>query len=361
MMADELTRARQAHQQRMKLWAGWLFVLALVLGVVAFILGVPARQAVVANGADPNVWAFPALFAGVLVIAAMACAYYAQPVPNEPLHAPAPFEIDTDQRWRRPTELRMLERLKKDLVATEKRVNDCHERGLTAYRDSQQAVSYAAYQRAKSDLEENEEQKRRLLRKVPEMQERIDRLAAGDVGHEMLTIEEQIAKLNRQKQENQRKLSDLDKPCTLDHDAEQCKRDRQRQRGWLHEENHAIDVKIIECETDLKELRNFDFQKLWRDLALPGPAELGRVPQATIDSLRQNVESVNAIPNLKDRRPAPVAVKPSPKDRRAQILAEVAELQAERDQALAAIRDPKIQQPVKNSYEEKIQNKLREL
>jgi hypothetical protein len=294
------------------------------------------------NGESVDLWRLiPGMLGLILLLIAARDAYDATPIPNEPLHAPKPVNLPEDQRWRKDTRLRFLEKLKREITQREARVKEQHKLATAAYEAIPNSTGLIAYKRYKSQLAEAEQKKQHSLAQLPELYERTEKISSGDVGHEILRIKEEIRKLERERLEQQRRLADTEKPCTINHQyqyqVDQCKNERERHREELHHIIHCIDNKIIELETDLEELQNFDFKELWGDLHLPGPPNLTRVPKERIDDLRGKVDTLNTIPELKksapQREPELTPEQKRQKERKA-CEARIADLKAQKQEAL---------------------------
>lgn len=280
----------------------------------------------------PDDWIFlvAVTIAPVAFVGAGFYFYDSRSIPNELLRAPSPFELITDQPWRKPTRLRFLERLKDDLTQAENRIQHTHKSALQAYEHLPKVVSYSDYRRSKAKLKSNEQEKRSLLQSWPQFQERIDQIFSGNVGKEILSINEAIKKMQRANAERQREISDqkhTDERCSISNCA-YCKEWERRRKPQLYSEIYHTDQRIIELETDLEELKNFDFQQLWSDLHLPGPPNLTRVPKEALDDLQAKVNTLNAIPPLNARQPAAAA--PPKLSREEQCRQKQAEIEATR-------------------------------
>ncbi len=229
------------------------------------------------------------------------------------LYTTANPSLTTDQAWRQPTNprLRFLERLKDNVAEIEQGIHAVHESANEAHRSIPEVVGYSEYQASKADLEMAEFQKKELLSQLTILYQRSDKIFAGDVGSEIITIKQEIKKLEREKQEEQRKLAAWQQPCAIQHknntEVAECENNRAIQQENLHQAIHRIDSRIIELQTDQEELQHYDFQRLWKDtgLHLPATESIARVPQESLTELREKIQTLNSIPALDTRQPRP--------------------------------------------------------
>ena len=135
-------------------------------------------------------------------------------------------------------------------------------------------------------------------------------------------------------------------------EIDRCKRDRESELQSLHRSNHRVDIAIIESETDLEELQNFDFQKLWSELRLPGPSELSRVPHARVAEMKDKVSTIGEIPTFKNS--AQAATQPSRAElcekKRAEIESVRKRYRQECEEHKAAARTPQESKRWENFY-----------
>jgi len=255
---------------------------------------------------------------------------------------------ENDEPWRRPTSLRYLETMKEWLAAVEAKA---------------ESGDYWPFQIP--DIE----------RSIETYKERIKRLVAGDTSFEIHQLEADIKKeqLNKEKllrtPSQASKLSKSDIAGAISAFALGFvilawpgatagrwilagilfviglsllvyNKQRSRTPDEMREMVHNIDIWAADAEQWLKELREFDVRQLWQDQALyvPGTPKLTRVAQASLDDIRQKVETINAIPDVKTRQPdAAPAPKLSPEVQRQQNLA-AAQAQLKRDEQNKAQR-----------------------
>jgi hypothetical protein len=287
--------------------------------------------------------------------AAAYCHWNGQEIPNEPIHAPKPLEMETDQAWRKPSRLRFLERLKQEVCEAEREIRQTHERAVTSYKNIPSVISYSNYTSEKAALDLSETSKHELLQQLPPIYERIERVFCGDVAHEILNIEEEIRKFEREKQEHQRLIEhgQIEASRCNKSDCDKCKA-WPDQKAEHYSRIHTIDVRVIELQTDLKELENFDFQRLWRELSLPGPPELGRIPKVRLDDLKAKVETANSIPNLKERGGSQPSAEDIKQKNKAKLEKKISELKTERAQKMAVAESENERRRYQNFYEDAI-------
>jgi hypothetical protein len=127
----------------------------------------------------------------------------------------------------------------------------------------------------------------------------------------ILTIEEQIKKLQRNKRELEARLVEKEK----EEAAKKASGKRNGKQGSALDPESVEDLKydlvdvdhqIIELETDLQGLKTFDFQKLYQQLGLPGPAGLSSVAIDHLQDIKAKADILNDMKGRSDpSTPAP--------------------------------------------------------
>jgi hypothetical protein len=364
----DVEKARQEHRASMRSTGKsllWFASSLLLLGILTA-LG-PGRELIEKLGGKPefsDTICVAMFFFSVVAYAASAYAFHsAQAIPNEPPESPAPFDMITDQPWRKPTGLRFLEKLKEKVTRVEERIRNVHEVGVDAHQSISRVISISDYHAAIGVLHAMEAEKAKLLSELPLSYERIERIFNGDVGKEILDIKEQTKKLERQKQEDSRKLATWETACTIQHknkdEMEECDQKRLSHREYFHKSIHLIDVELIELETDLEELHHFDFHQLWTALDLPGPPNLTRVAKEAIEDLKGKVDSLNTISGLTSRGPQPAPPIPPSKEEtrlknKARCEADIERLRVEREAKVQTAKTPTEARRWENFYDDAI-------
>lgn len=267
--------------------------------------------------------------------------------PSAKITSPPILRLIRTEPWRRATSLRCVESLKQELLSAEKHLIQSHERSYNAYRRLLQENTISEYKELLDEKKNADCQVEQAQRTVTSLKQRIDRIYSGDVATEQLHLNESIKKLERDRQEEQRKLSSWDAPCSIRHetqaDVSACRANRSRQLSYLRSAIHGIDIRIIELQTHSEELRNVDFAELWLLLGRPDSARRGlaAVSQQTLQDMKTRAETLRRIPALGPPKPPkprqPPAIKPSPEEIRAR---EKARIEAQLQQlAVAQQRD----------------------
>jgi hypothetical protein len=144
--------------------------------------------------------------------------YDARPIPSDPIRAPTPLQLTHDEAWRKPTPLRFLEKLKKELTDIENQVRQDYDKAVQAYEKLPHSSGRFDYDRHKRTLEYSvSDIDRAQDRRLPALRLRIEKIFAGDVNAEILDLEENTRKLQRNKQEHERGLQKAETPCTINH------------------------------------------------------------------------------------------------------------------------------------------------
>lgn len=233
----------------------------------------------------------------VFIIVAIGAGYYQSKIessqkPLEPL-PPRP-KFPRDEPWRKPTTLRFLENLKKDLVGWENRLLKVHEGITRQYGEIPNQKSKfelgVLYDQIRGQLEDFHE----LQQQIPTLRPRIEKVFAGNVSDEIVDLEVQIKKLQREKQELMRSLTETQQELKTATGKEK----RSNLEGAiadLREEIKEGDLRIIELESDFKELKGFDFRKLYRELGLPGPPGLANLDEQHLKDIKTKSDILKTI------------------------------------------------------------------
>jgi len=282
----------------------WLGVAALLLiaGSAALIWPPPQKQA--DAGGFFGLCLMLAAIPGFVGFRAL---YDAQPLPADPIPAPPPLLLTQDQPWRRPTSLRYLESLKQEMLNEEEKIQRTYHLAVQAYNLIHQSSGRIQYDERLQYMQSYAYSLPYAQKAIGELTVRIDRLFAGDVGFELGLLEESVQKLQRSRQEYERDLAEAEAPCTINHEyqhqVDQCKSERQELREKLRRKIHDIDRSVIEREAQIRELREFDFKRLYRDLGLPGPPGLLSVSSSHIQDIRNKASLLQGIPDVGPRQP----------------------------------------------------------
>ncbi|PYS45507.1 MAG: hypothetical protein DMF68_22135 [Acidobacteria bacterium] len=190
------------------------------------------------------------------------------------------------------------------------------------------------------------------------------RIASGDVRAEVLEIEEQIEKLNRLKQKYE---SDLrNKAWQISNAKNKAERryyemEYESLGNWIHD----TDTNIIELQSALKELKEFDYRNLYNELGVS--PEAMRTNETDLRSIKNKADLVKSI----NPPPAPPPPKPKPKPefdpdrirtrKKAEIESQLTSLPAEEQRMIAATSDEEMKRRIANMYADKRAQLLNEL
>jgi len=148
------------------------------------------------------------------------------------------------------------------------------------------------------------------------------------------------------------------------------KRDPSYQLAWLDQQIPELEGKMVRLEAHAAASPSFD--KARTPLRMRNYLE-GNISQDELET-RQDLKRIDLlrhqIAELKARKtsltgllptPVPAAPHPSQQQHRAQVLADVKALEAERDAVVATINDPTMQQQVRVRYAQLIQKELEKI
>ena len=219
----------------------------------------------------------------VVLCASIFGVYDATPIPDEVIPAPQTAQIVTDEVWRARTNFRFLEELKKSLKGDEERAIDLYEVALESHRKLPDSSGYVEYKMLRRTVTSNTARILYLKDKIAEQKEHIERVFAGDVRVDLLDFEERIEKLEREKEESLARRIEEEasiksaKTPNAQYEAEARKKS-------LSQDIKHFDMRMIELRSRVKELREFDFQNLYKELGVS--PEVMRTNMEDLDSVR---------------------------------------------------------------------------
>jgi hypothetical protein len=251
-----------------------------------------------------------------------------RPIPSESVLPPIQPVVGEDFAWRKITSLRFLDRKIENFEQLEEELVEEYNTARSAYEKLPHSSGRIEYDTLRAVVEGQRRSATTGKKALAELRRDIEAVLSGDVRKFILTIEEQIKKLQRNKRELEASLVQKEK----EEAAKKAGDKRNGKQGSQLDPESVEDLKydlvdvdhqIIELETDLQELKTFDFQKLYQQLGLPGPAGLSSV---AIDHL-QDIKAKTDILNDMKGRSDPTA---TPKTRdRADVEADLERLSAE--------------------------------
>ena len=286
----------------------------LVAGILCLVGGGLAIAPAVQSHSDPAGWSLALLFGGFLACVFGGIQIYdSQPLPADPIRAPQPLQLVQDEPWRKNTSLRYLEKLKEEVASLEKEASREYTVAADAYEKLSKASGRIEYNRLQREKRFAESTIPNLEKDITALKKRIETICSGNVQQEILTIKENIKKLERSNQENQRTLADLDKPCTIQHkyqsDVNYCERTRAEQRARLRRYIHDNDNRTIELQTDQEELQNYDFKNLWKSIGKSAAAAAGltAIDKNQLQDMKDKADILQSFPTLVTPAPKPSA------------------------------------------------------
>lgn len=284
--------------------------------------------------------------------------YDTQPLPNEYVPPPPRLNLQQNDAWRRPTGFRYLEKRKEEFLELETEIFALHKAAVEAHQKlstSSGMLEYRLFRRAiNHSLSEIDE----LRVELEQMRDQIVRIASGDVRADVLDIEEQIEKQLRLKQEYESEVREAEVEMPT---ADKSRRGYlKNRREWRAASIHDVDTELIALRSKLKELREFDFNKLYGELGVS--PEAMRTTEAHLQSIRNKAQLVTAIkPPSPQPQPAPPDPAKARAERQAAIQTELQRLEIEKQKMMATISDDDMRRQIENMYNDKRAQVLEDL
>lgn len=201
-----------------------------------------------------------------------------QPLPKVKLSLNAP--------WRRRTSIWYLEQLKRELIDEEQKLLSA-EREINARESRDEStlgfIESAVYFIQRSMFESAHE-------KVSFLTTRIENIVEGNVNGEVLSLEEKAAKIKREQQERKRNLSEVEKKLERVFFG---KADLRASLEEIRIDIKAADLELIELASGIKELKEIDVGKLYRELGVA--AETIRVESEQLTEIKKKADLVSQI------------------------------------------------------------------
>lgn len=284
--------------------------------------------------------------------------YDSQPLPSEYVPPPPPLNLSQNDAWRRPTGFRYLERLKEAFFELEKNVLALNKEAVEAHQKLSQSSGKLEYNILRRTIKSSLKGIEKLRPALEKLRDRIGLIASGDVRAEVLDIEEQIEKhlRSRSEYENEIREAELEIPQAKESRRRFLKNDRESRMEMIH----AVDSDVIELRSSLKELREFDFNKLYGELGVS--PEAMRTTEAHLQSIKNKADLVGAI-----KPPSGPVIEPPPDrekeraEKRAAIQAELERLEIEKRNVIATTSDDEMRRRIENIYDDKRAQVVEEL
>ena len=277
--------------------------------------------------------------------------YDSQPIPQEYVPPPAPLDLEQGEPWRQETGFRYLEKLKKSCGEYEDAVRRAHGEAVAAHERIPASRGLIEYKNNRWTMRRQLQYASHAAQELTKLKARIAKVFSGDVRAELLDLDEQVQKLRRQRQEYEREVREVEQR-TGQAATPEARRDLENQRASIYGSIKQMDMSIIEVESTITELREFDFQKLYRELGVS--AESMRVEAERLASIKEKADIINAI------KPPKVRPALSPEEERAQkraeCEAEVQRLRQAKKRAVDAIdpADQDVRVRTANMYDDRI-------
>lgn len=322
------------------------------------------------RAANPLVKLFPFLGGTIPLVALFLCGamliagsgtglYDARPIPDEFIPAPEPLNLTTDEAWRPRTNFRYLEELKQACSYTEERITKLYQSAVKGHRDLSNANGYIAYKSGKLALSSSTKMIAMLLPELAYQKAHIERVFAGDVRVDLQEMEEQIEKIRREREAQQDELLRAERaPADAAQNKEQ-ERIRRNTIASFRDEIKRLDMRKIELESRVRELRDYDFASLYRALGVS--PEAVRADKSHLSDIKDKVDITAAI---KDKTNAQGAGNLTEEDERLLIKAKceerLARLKSAKLAAVAAEDAPEGARRMENYYDDLIDKATQE-
>lgn len=212
--------------------------------------------------------------------------YDGEPLPDDLIPAPKPLLV-ANEPWRQSTPSRFLENLKTELKTYEEAVVTAYERAVKAHNRLPTVKGKIDYSYILSELHRYEKIYEFYQKEINNLKSRIQKIAEGDVRADVLDQEAAIQKLKRERQELVRRLQEVGTQ------AKTAQEDKEESRYWLHRGIKNIDINIIELETNIKELKAFDFKSLYPQLGIA--ADFASVENEDLQTIKAKADIINSF------------------------------------------------------------------
>lgn len=225
---------------------------------------------------------------GIFVLISGVVLYDSTPIPDEFIPAPEPLYLTTDEPWRKRTNFRYLEKLKENLLPFEDLVKDAHKDAVEAHQRLPNSNGYLAYKQLRSTIKSATRNTESYLEEISKMKEHIEMVFSGDVRTDLREFEEKKEKFKRENWDYNTNLREVEKKIANTNDKDSI-RGLEATKSYLSHYLKSNDMRIIEIESIIKELREFDFHKLYEELGVSP-----EVMRTRLDDLKKVKEKKDA-------------------------------------------------------------------
>ena len=233
-----------------------------------------------------------------------------RPIPSEVVPPPMEPVVGQDFAWRKVTSLRFLDRKIENFESIEEHLLGEYNTAQAAYQKLPRSSGRIEYDKLREVVDNQRTSLPDGKKDLADIRRDIEAILSGDIRKFILSIEEQLKKLQRSKQEVERRLAMKEKEEAAKKLNDKRNDKPEPDSGWdsveyLKDDILSLDHQIIESETDLQELTTFDFQRLHEQLGIPGPAGLSSV---RIDHLHDIKAKTDILSEIKGTAHHPQAV-----------------------------------------------------
>lgn len=239
---------------------------------------------------DSSSIGFTGLIAGLFgSIVGWSMFYDNLPIPNEVIPAPQPLNLVSTEPWRQVTGLRILEQLKKELKEWEDPLPNIYEDAVKAHSQLSSAKGRLEYKNLRIRLQYCQGAINNAQIRIDDLKQRIQKIFNGNVQADLLEHEEQIQKLKRERQDFQTQLKEAETKLS----SVSNNNDNEWLRDSLRHRIKRIDLDIIERETHIKELKGFDFKRLYQQLGLA--SDFVHIENPELQNIKAKADIINSF------------------------------------------------------------------
>jgi hypothetical protein len=244
------------------------------------------------NPTDPSKNLLYLIPGAIAILLGAVVIYDNKPIPDEFVPPPEMPTIEQGEAWRPATGFRYLEKLKQQVLALEKEMRRSHEEATAAHRRLPESSGFIEYKQLRRTVGHHAEYILEADEELKQSKEHIAKVFAGDVRTDVLEIEEQIEKLQRlrEKYESEARIAEREITNARDKSHRGYHQNELESLGnWIH----ATDTDLIALRSSLKELREFDFKRLYGELGVS--PETMRVDTAQLNEIKTKAKIVSEI------------------------------------------------------------------
>jgi len=227
----------------------------------------------------------------VLVVLGIRRIRDSRPIPDDFIPAPE-INLEQTEEWRPATGFRYLEKLKRSCVELEKEIRQSYDRSMEAYRGIGTTQSYREYQALRRRLETGTEERMEAYEELAELKDRIARVFSRDVRADLFELEEEAEKLKVEKDHKEKDLSEVSSKINPLIRSD-LRAQFEQERDAIREEIKEIELALVEIASNLKELRDFDYDNLYQELGVS--PETMRVEAAQLADIQTKSTLVSQI------------------------------------------------------------------